>query len=205
MIPIPVFWTQYTTSMRGRVLKIVRCENCSTEYLYVLERESSGVGTSVYMLNDEGAQAHATSAAEDTLTSVLENDFDPVPCPTCGHYQRYMFPKLLETKGLWGVAVTLVVLMSGCLDAVSALYWTVAYLRRPNDHAFGRMVVAWSILLLLCLIGLGLLLVKQYKIRHFDPNSEDLEARISKGRSRAVTRAEFEKAQQGERGSEPGT
>jgi hypothetical protein len=204
MVPIPVFWTKYTATMRGSVLKVVLCENCSTEYVYVLEREGSGVGTSLYRLNNEGAAGHAASAAEDTLQSVLENDFDPVPCPACGHYQRYMFPKLLETKGLWGPAVTVVVLLVGCLDTVSALSWSVAYLQHPNDHAFWRMVVTWSILLLLCLIGLGLSLVKQSRIRRFDPNLEDQQARIAKGRARAITRAEFEKAQQGQRGSDGG-
>jgi hypothetical protein len=144
MVPIPVFWTEYTATMHGRVLKLVPCENCATEYVYVLEREGSGVGTSVYLLNDEGAQGHAASAAGDTLQSYLENGFDPVPCPACGHYQRYMFPKLLETKSLWGPAIMLVVLLLGCLDAVSALYWSVAYLQHPNDHALGRMVLTWS-------------------------------------------------------------
>jgi hypothetical protein len=197
MVPIPVFWTKYTATTRGSVLKFVPCENCSTEYVYVLEREGSGVGTSMYMLNNEGAASHATSAAEDTLKCVLEHDFDAVPCPVCGHYQRYMFPKLLETKSLWGPAVMLGVLLIGILDAISALYWSVAYLQRPNDHAFRRMVVTWSILLLVGLIGLGLSLVRKSKIRHFDPNVEDQQTRIVKGRSRAITRAEFEKAQQG--------
>jgi hypothetical protein len=115
-----------------------------------------------------------------------------------------MFPKLLETKSLWGPAIMLVVLLLGCLDVVSALYWSVAYLQHPNDQALGKMILMWSILLPLCLIGFGLWLVKKAHIRRFDPNLEDQQARITKGRSRAVTRAEFEKAQQGERGAETG-
>jgi hypothetical protein len=79
MVPIPVFWTKYTATMQGRALKVVPCENCSTEYVYILEREASGVGTSVYMLNNKGAAGHAQSAASDTLKEILENDFDPVP------------------------------------------------------------------------------------------------------------------------------
>ncbi|HKI30480.1 MAG TPA: hypothetical protein VKA46_01215 [Gemmataceae bacterium] len=197
MIPIPVFWKQYTATVHGRVLKVVPCENCSTEYVYLIEREGSGVGTSMYGLNDEGAEGHAKSAAEDTLKSVLENDFDPVPCPACGHYQRYMFPKLLETKWLWIQAVMLVVIVFGCFSAVIALYCSVTYLERPNDHDFGKMVAAWSVLLLLCLIGLGLSNFNKFKIRHFDPNLEDQQARIAIGRSRAVTRAEFERMEKG--------
>ncbi|HET6572745.1 MAG TPA: hypothetical protein VFG68_04015 [Fimbriiglobus sp.] len=199
---ILVYWTKYTATLHGQVLKFVPCENCSTEYVYVLEREGSGVGTSVYMLNDEGAQDHATSAADDTLRSYLENDFDPVPGPTCGHYQRYMFPKLQETRSPWGPAATLVVLAFGCLAAVGGLYWSIAYLQQPNDHALERMVAAWSLVVVLGLVGVGLSAIKRSQVRRFDPNSEDRQARIEKGRSRAVTRAEFEKTQQRERGAE---
>ena len=200
MIPIPVFWKKYTATAYGRVLKVVPCENCSTEYVYVLEREGSGVGTSMYLLNDEGAAGHAQSAAGDTLKSILENDFDPVPCPACGHYQRYMFPKLVESKWVWIQALRLLVIMGGCLAAVTALYQGIAYLQHANDRAFTNMIEAGSVLLLLCLGGVGLSFLHKFKIRHFNPNLEDQSARSAIGRSRAVTRAEFEKGQ----GSLPG-
>jgi hypothetical protein len=205
MIPVVVFWTEYTATLHGRVLKFVPCENCSTEYVYVLEREGSGVGTSVYMLNDEGAQDHATSAADETLRSYLENDYDPVPCPVCGHYQRYMFPKLHETRSPWGPAAMLVVLAIGCLAAVGGMYWSVAYLQQPNDHALWRMVAAWLLTAVVGLVGVGLSVLNQFKARRFDPNAENQQARIEKGRSRAVTRAEFEEAHQQERGADGGT
>jgi hypothetical protein len=196
MIPIPVFWTQYTATMQGRRLKVVPCENCSTEYVYVIEREATGAGTSMYLLNNAGAVGHATSAAGDTLTSVLENDFDPVPCPVCGHYQRYMFPKLLGNTGLWVRVVMLVVGAIGCLAVANALLRSVTYLQYPNDYGLGQMVAAWSILLLLCFTGLGLSIVNQVIVRRFNPNVGDPQARIAIGQSRAVTRAEFEKEQQ---------
>lgn len=80
MIPIPVFWTKYTATMQGRVLKVVPCENCSTEYVYILERKSSGVGTSVYMLNEEGAAGHAQSGADDpSRVRSLRKDRSRVP------------------------------------------------------------------------------------------------------------------------------
>jgi hypothetical protein len=64
------------------------------------------------------------------------------------------------------------------------------------------MVAAWSASLLLCLIGLGLSAVNKYRVRRFDPNLEDQQARIAIGRSRAITRAEFEKARQERREKE---
>jgi hypothetical protein len=199
MVLIPVFWTKYTATMRGRVLKVVPCENCSTEYVYLMEREGSGVGTSMYMLNDQGAEGHSKAAATDTLRSVLENDFDPVPCPVCGHYQRYMFPKLLETKGLWRLALKVAGIMIGCIAALSALQGTIGYLQSPNDHSIKTLLAAWSVLLLLGVIGLGLWLVNKFKVRHFDPNVGDPAGRIALGRSRAVTRAEFAQGEQEQR------
>ncbi len=205
MIPVVVFWTKYTATLHGRVLKLVPCENCSTEYVYVLEREGSGVGTSVYLLNDEGAQDHAAASAEESLQSYLQNDFDPVPGPVCGHYQRYMFPKLIETRSPWGPAAMLVVLTAGSLAAVGGLYWCIAYLQQPNDRDLWRMVAAWSLTAVLGLAGVGLSALNQLKDRRFDPNTEDQQARIEKGRSRAVTRAAFEASQSRERGAGGGT
>jgi hypothetical protein len=137
MIPIPVFWTTYTATMQGRALKVVPCENCSTEYVYILERQASGVGTSVYRLNDEGAAGHAQSAAGDTLQEVLDNDFDPVPCPACGHYQRYMFPKLRETKGMGPVVITIALLMIGAIAAAGALKRSLDYLENSREADLG--------------------------------------------------------------------
>src|SRR5688572_14901653 len=113
MIPIPVVWTQYTATASGRVLKLVPCEHCSTEYVYVLEGEGEVPGNSVSLLNGGGANPHAVSAAEDALRQYLENDFDPVPCSVCGHCQRYMFPKLYGGSPSIQFA-RLVVVVLGC-------------------------------------------------------------------------------------------
>jgi hypothetical protein len=198
MIPIPVVWTKYTATVRGRVLKLVPCENCSTEYVYVLEREGQGVGTSVYLLNEGGAEDHAMSAAEDTLQEYLENDFDPVPCPVCGHYQRYMFPKLYDGGSAWVLIAKLLAIVVVCLSTVGAAYWGVAYLQRPSDHALVRLAVLAALVAVFSLFAFGLSVVERSQAQRFDPNTEDQRTRIEKGRSRAVTRAEFE-AQQRER------
>lgn len=203
MIPVVVFWTKYTATLNGRILKLVPCENCSTEYVYVLEREGTRTGTRVYALNDEGAQDHASSAAEETLQEYLENDFDPVSCPVCGHYQRYMLPKLYKPKTPWLPVAQLAVMVFSSLDAVGTLYWTVTYLRGPSNHAVVRMVATWLLLAALVLIGVGLSAVERLRVRRFNPNTEDQQARIERGRSRAVTRTEFEAAQQ--RGRDTGS
>jgi Zn ribbon nucleic-acid-binding protein len=191
---VVVFWEKFTATVNGRVMKLVPCENCSTEYVYVLEREGTGVGTSVYLLNP-GAEDHAVSAAQDTLQQALENDFDAVPCPKCGHYQRYMFPKLLEERSGWGAAAVVMALAVGVLAAVAGVYWTLAYAGRPNDAALGRMATAWAVVAAAGLVGAGLSAARRARERRFDPNAGDPQSRIEEGRRRAVTRTEFEASQ----------
>jgi hypothetical protein len=196
VVPIVVFWTNYTATVNGRVLKLVPCEDCGTVYVYVLEREGTGAGTSVYLLNDEGAQRNAVSSAGEALRDYLANDFDPVPCPACGHYQRFMFPKLIETRSAWAPVAAVAVLAAGGLAAVTALYTTIGYLDRPNDRDLWRLAVAWPVLAVVAGVGYWLSAVQRARVRNFDPNGEDRDARIEKGRARALTRAEFETMQQ---------
>ncbi|HEY7428293.1 MAG TPA: hypothetical protein VH682_28930 [Gemmataceae bacterium] len=200
MIQIPIIWTKYTATVRGRVLKLVPCENCATEYVYVLEREAEGVRTRVYLTNGGEAADDAAAAADDTLRQYLENDFDPVPCPVCGHYQRHMFPKLYESPA-WLPVVRLAAVVGGSVTAVVALYETLTYLQRLGGDALGRMAVAWAVLAAFVLIVVVLGVVERSRDRRFDPNAGDPQARIAEGQRRAVTRAEFEAAQLREQGA----
>jgi hypothetical protein len=206
---IPIIWKSFWAMARGSTAKVVACESCSTEYVYVMKREGEGTGTSPYWLDNEGAAARAQEAAAEMLKALLDKDYDPVPCPACGHYQRYMFPKLLEEDEMKTQAVgtgigvlILVAILGGCLTFAITLYCSIAYLLDPNDHDFKNMVTAWSVLLPLALIGLVLLIVRRNRIRRFDPNQADQQARIAIGRSRAITRAGFDVAQRGAGGPE---
>ena len=191
---IPIVWTEYTATLQGRILKLVPCENCSTEYVYVLEREGIGCGKSLYMLNDEGALQHAQASAEEALQSYLENDFEPISCPTCGHYQKYMFPKLYDGGPAWIQVARLVSLVAGCLIGIGVFYWGVMYLQRPGDRAFWGLAVTLTLLAALGLISYVLSVRERAESHRFNPNTEVQHARIEKGRSRASTRAEFEAA-----------
>jgi hypothetical protein len=192
MVLIPVRWTEYTATMQGRAIKSVTCENCATEYVYTMERQATGTGTSVYGLNP-GAPAHARAAAGDTLHAYLDNDFDPVPCPACGHYQRYMFPKLMETTSLLGLLVTVSALVFGAVSAVAALKCSLTYARVQSDATFSAMLTAWSALLAAGMVASALYLVRSVRVRRFDPNRTDQQSRIALGRSRALTREDYEK------------
>ena len=197
----PFSFKHHTATAQGRRLKFVRCEHCSAEYVYVMERETTGAfsrmnvfGETMFGIDNEAA-AHAKSAAEETLAAVLDNDFDPVPCPACGHYQRYMFPKLLGNTGLWARLILLAAIVIGCLAAMYAVYHSIRYLQNPTNEGVGPPITGWSVLLLLCVLGLVLSIINKVQIRRFNPNAGDPQARIAVGRRLAVTREEFEKAQ----------
>lgn len=203
MLPIVVFWKQYTATLNGRVLKLVPCENCDTEYVYVLEREAIGVGVSMYTLNNEGAERNAMSSADEALQSYLENDFDAVPCPVCGHYQLAMFPKLFETKTAWGPIAMMGVYAVGILDVVSVLYWGIKHILHPSDHTLARLTTAGVVLGVVGFIGIVLSALNRSRARNFNPNLEDQQVRLELGRSRAVTRIEFEAGRSSPAGSGP--
>src|SRR5579883_3494626 len=88
MIPIPpIVWTSYTATLRGRVLRLVLCEDCGTECVYVLEREGMGCGTSFYSLNEEGAEQQAKTGAvglmfTPTRTEIAERYLDLIASQT---------------------------------------------------------------------------------------------------------------------------
>jgi hypothetical protein len=193
---IPIIWTEYTATVNGRLLKLVPCEDCGTEYVYVLERESTGSAICPYSVLGEDDQGRLVSSAEESVRQYLANDFDPVPCPVCGHYQRYMFPKLYEPRFLSSVVAPAAAFVVGGLAVVSAMFWGLTYLQRPDDRALWRLVATCAGLAVAGLGGFGLRALERARVRRFDPNVEDQMVRIARGRCRAVTRAEFEASQQ---------
>jgi hypothetical protein len=58
-----------------------------------------------------------------------------------------------------------------------------------------RLAVTSALVAIFGLFTFGLGAVERSQAQRFDPNTEDQRARIEKGRSRAVTRAEFEARQ----------
>ncbi|WP_439623940.1 hypothetical protein [Gemmata sp.] len=192
MIWIPIAWTEYTATLNGTILKLVPCEGCGIEYVYVLEREGEGFCNSYYLLNEIGAAEQAKQDAIENLESYLMHDFDPVPCPVCGHYQRYMFPKLYDGGPPLSQIAWLVLVVACCFDAVVCAYWIVLYLQGHSAHVLQRLALTGALLIPLGLALAVLNAAARSRVRCFDPNTEDQQTRIARGRSRAVTRAEFE-------------
>lgn len=194
MVPIVVFWTNYTATVHGKVFKLVPCEHCNIEYVYVLEREGIGAGTSVYGLNDQAAEANAESGANEALEQYLANDFDPIPCPSCGHYQKFMFPKLMETQSPWPILARIGTLAIVLFSLTNVTLSAFSYFIQPRDHVLERLTISCLIFLISCSIGIALVVADGRRKRNFDPNMiEHQQSRIDKGRLHAITRLEFDK------------
>lgn len=197
MIPIPYAMT-YTSTVKARVVKSVACESCHTEYIYVMERQASGQGTSMLFLDNSGASSRAQAEAEKLVMRKLEYDFDPVPCPACGWYQAFMIPKMRRLKWRWMTPVEVMLILAGVVVFIASMAVTFEYNKWQTDAAMFNMALCWTIFATIVIVAVALPVVKYRTFRHFDPNLEPQDARIAAGRSRAITLAEYEAAQNAE-------
>jgi hypothetical protein len=181
----------YTSTMTGRVPKLVDCEGCQQKYVYLLERSASGEGTSLLFLDNEGAKERAQERAKAELEYKLGRACDPVPCPRCGWYQQHMIPKAKEQHKAWmwtaGLAAILLAVPLGLVAAIASVV-------AENQGSRGAAVVTYLSLALMAValvLGPAWLFVRYRAVKQFDPNAELAEDRIARGRDRAVTLEQF--------------
>jgi hypothetical protein len=197
VIPIPV-GTDYTSTASGAALKLVRCEQCATEYVYRMERTAIGSGTSFLFLDNHGAANRASANAQDALQGKLERGVDLVPCLVCGWYQKHMFPRARREHRRWmfylGVCLSLGVLPIAFVGAV------VNSMDRDEPPIPWPLFVA--VVSLLVSVGFGFLITKFVTARRYDPNSQDVEQRKRLGKSRAMLREVLEQRLRAEQEAE---
>jgi hypothetical protein len=175
----------YTVTLSGSVLKVLRCEQCGTEYGYQMTRSAQGGGTSLLFLDNQGAQDRAAQAASARLVAKLENSCDPVPCPQCGWYQAEMIPRVRRLRYRWlqntGIA----------LFPISAfLVMAAAIIHAANERQARLPVfvwVFWGVVILGFLAAIALLILYYRLSARYDPNREDVEHRKRAGLARALT------------------
>jgi hypothetical protein len=190
MIPI-AYARSYSAVVQGQLPKLVACEHCGLEYVYLLERSAQGEGTSFLFLDNAGAQHRAHQRAERRLRAKLERDFDPVPCPACGWYQAAMVPRLRKLRHGWmpktGVALLPLAVILGLAAAIAQ---GVAE-REPGHAAFAVALLLGAGALAAVAAAPALPLLKWALCRDYDPNAEDVEVRKQRGRERAVPKDDF--------------
>src|SRR5262245_52272272 len=96
-----VSWTTQHVELVATKIKDVVCENCRQCYAYSMTRSEHGSGTSLYGIDNEGAQQRAFSSANAGLENALESAMELVPCPNCGAYQSDMVRFLRNTHLKW--------------------------------------------------------------------------------------------------------
>jgi hypothetical protein len=175
----------YTSRVSGAAAKPGSCEECGLEYIYLLEREAEGHGSSVLFLDNAGGQRRAAEAAEKALAKRLDRECEVVPCPKCGHIQRDMVRlakrqhlRLVKRIGwIWtGLAAVF-----GILNAASSIGME------------GPYFLPWPAFAAIAAVGPAMLAIRLLLAQAYDPNTIGLDDRMAAAKRLALTREEFEK------------
>jgi hypothetical protein len=155
---------RYSVSVEGAAWKPVRCERCQTQWAYQVKRQFTGQGVSPYMLDNDGAQQRARTAAHKGLEHALQNAREDIPCPRCLNYQADMALRLKKAKYGWLLALGIVgIFLAATFSAV---------LLDPKTG------LALPLALALILVGvggsIGLLVLRVKLMGGYDPNAEEL-------------------------------
>lgn len=167
-----VSWNNHTINLTVSVVKEVTCEKCKTQYCYALKRTEFGTGTSVYGLDEQGAQNRAADRAAQKLNDTLRDAFEVVPCPTCGNYQAQMVQFLKNAHLKW-LIIPAAILVLGSIIAL------VVSFRQGNASLAAGAVGA-------LVAGIGLFAFRGWSVGNFDPNAGDPEPRKQIGRELAL-------------------
>jgi hypothetical protein len=117
-------WRDYKTTISGTVVRRVTCEKCACAYAYELVRAASGAGTSMYLLDNSGAEYRARTRANKKLRRALERGVEPVQCPDCGWFQADMVREAQRRKarGLMPAAAICLTL-AGAIALLMGALW----------------------------------------------------------------------------------
>lgn len=159
----------YRADISGAVVRRVTCEKCGCAYAYEMVRQGRGGGTSLYMLNNAGAEDRARTRASKRLRRELLHGVDPVGCPDCGWYQADMVREA-RRRTMQGIVPTAIV----CLAIAAAYALVVGALLSATAGVEPRPAAYWLRVGALpgFLVGAALLalLVRYAVARGVDPN-----------------------------------
>lgn len=160
-------WKEYKANVSGTVIKRVTCEKCSCKYAYELVRSARGGGTSVYLLDNAGAEDRARARANKRLRRQLEHGIDPVGCPDCGWYQADMVKeaKRRMLRPLVPIAAILLAL-AGAYAMIGGML--LATSTGPGDATISRE--PWVHIGTLAGAGVLALAIRQIVVSRTDPN-----------------------------------
>ena len=184
-----VSWNNHTEQMSASVVKEVTCEKCRTQYLYALARTETGMGTSLYGMDEQGAQGRAADRAATRLENSLNDAFELVPCPNCGVYQPPMIVFLKNAHLKWLLLVAMLIMVGSVIALV------VGFI-----DGNGTMAVTAPLFFLL---GIGLIFFRRWSAERYDPNQGVPEPRKQLGRELAMLKADLSALMEAEKPKAP--
>jgi hypothetical protein len=191
MLPVPV--TQHVVTVCGRAAKLVKCEECGLEYVYLYTALIDGESASVAYLGTGAAREQAAEVANRRLAGALERGGSVVPCLRCGRVQEHMVALARKGRHRRLFYAGVFALMAAVpLGGMTALALATEGLVGPGGLTEGAGLAAAFVALLLG--GAWLLRHRRRLCARYDPNGEPLEQRKAHGRLRAWTKEEFSAA-----------
>lgn len=187
-MPLIPYALTYSTSVFGCMPKLVRCEKCDMEYVYILEATAAGEGTSYLFTDNEGARKRSAAQAQAALQKSLDQGCEPVPCPACGTIQQHMLPRARELRFQWMRTWGLIGLgIAGLLTLISIkVSWDGESMVRTPLNIF-----LWIATGAAFLFGFGMLERWNQQSSRYDPNQEPVEMRKRRGQMFSVSKEEF--------------
>jgi hypothetical protein len=179
----------------GAPIKEVTCEQCEFEYVYQLLRTAEG---SVRGWEEESASNYesmykkAESRAQAKLSRELKTACDVVPCPKCGRCQKDMVAQarrsLLRSLPVVGLILLPLLILLGMACICGSVLWA----------DLGALLEAVVLLVILILVWFTAAVMVwdrflSWQILRwgYNPNAQDEDARIERGRTRAVSREAY--------------
>jgi hypothetical protein len=188
VVGIPYALT-YTTTVTGRIPKLVRCEQCGFEYVYLLEATAAGAGTSVLFLDNEGAYQRSLAQAQALMHQELVGGSDVIPCPSCGTVQAHMLPRARQDYRHWMyTAGVFAMAAAGILVLPAVVYTLIDSTTTGMSGVTAALIVGMATLF--C-VGLGLIQLRVRMAAAYDPNAEPVETRRQKGQEYAISKDDF--------------
>jgi hypothetical protein len=187
VVPIP-YAMNYTSTVQARIPKLVACEQCTFEYVYIMERTGQGSGTSMLFLDNSGAQDRATTSAHDEVRMKLERSCDPVPCPSCGWYQQQMVTRARYLRYRWMTNTAVVSFIFSGFFLLFAVGFTGLQGHRAS---FLTLACVWAIFGAAASLTVLCPVLKWRWSRRYNPNNEDAETRKQLGQERALSKDDF--------------
>jgi hypothetical protein len=186
-----MYGVRYSAKVKGKVPRLVTCEQCGHAYGYWLERTGVGSASSYFGIGMRGGGDRAASPAEDMLDERLGTECDAVPCPSCGWYQEPMIEQARLERYGWLVRGGWLLFVLGVFGFVFGGCLVTALDKSPQLWGVAR---GFQLLAGLAVFAplVGHLLKWQLAAR-YDPNADDVEQRKQRGRKRAMNPKEHDR------------